>query len=237
MTRTLKNFFIPAFSILLISVTVAQNADANSLVSSNPSNASVISTAPSTISITVSNPISDSMSEASVLDPNGNRIDDGTLIISGTTAVLGLKVLTMVGNYTVKYKILSEGDKPLEGQFIFKFQPIQQTDSVSTTQNQSKKLIIDISSSTQVLTWGRSISLSIATVPKITGECSYNIPVMGGYSYLLLAKSKLIKGKAKSTFPVTWKADVGSSQRISITVICGNAQYSGKSGKIFIGYR
>jgi hypothetical protein len=57
-----------------------------------------------------------------VTDPNGVRVDDGTITISDKSATVGVKPLVDSGIYTVKYSLASEADAPLEGSFTFKFQ-------------------------------------------------------------------------------------------------------------------
>lgn len=56
-----------------------------------------------------------------VADPQGARVDDGTLTINGTNAVAGLKLLTVSGIYTVSYSLLTDNDIPLEGTYTFSF--------------------------------------------------------------------------------------------------------------------
>jgi hypothetical protein len=57
-----------------------------------------------------------------VTDPNGIRVDDGTITISDMSAIVGIKPLVESGMYTVTYFLASEGDIPLEGSFTFKYQ-------------------------------------------------------------------------------------------------------------------
>jgi hypothetical protein len=57
-----------------------------------------------------------------VTDPNGVRVDDGTIYISDMSASVGIRPLVDSGIYTVNYSLLSEGDAPLEGSFTFKYQ-------------------------------------------------------------------------------------------------------------------
>jgi hypothetical protein len=56
-----------------------------------------------------------------VTDPSGARVDDGTLAINGTNAVIGLKPLVTSGVYRVTYILLAENDIPLEGSYTFNF--------------------------------------------------------------------------------------------------------------------
>ena len=60
-------------------------------------------------------------STITVTDPNGVRVDDGTIAIADMSATVGVKPLTETGIYTVTYSLASEGDAPLEGSFTFKY--------------------------------------------------------------------------------------------------------------------
>jgi hypothetical protein len=61
-------------------------------------------------------------SSITVTDPNGVRVDDGTIFISDMSATVGVKPLVESGFYTVTYSLAAEGDAPLEGSFTFKYQ-------------------------------------------------------------------------------------------------------------------
>ena len=55
------------------------------------------------------------------MDPQGARVDDGTLTVNGTNVVAGLKLLTVSGIYSVSYSLLTDNDVPLEGMYTFTF--------------------------------------------------------------------------------------------------------------------
>jgi hypothetical protein len=61
-------------------------------------------------------------SSITVTDPNGVRVDDGTIYISDMSATVGVRPLVESGIYTVAYSLAAEGDAPLEGSFTFKYQ-------------------------------------------------------------------------------------------------------------------
>jgi hypothetical protein len=63
----------------------------------------------------------DAGNEVVVTDPSGIRVDDGTLTIAGSEAIVGLKNLIRSGVYTVTYTLLAENDAPLTGTFTFNF--------------------------------------------------------------------------------------------------------------------
>jgi hypothetical protein len=72
-------------------------------------------------------------SSITVTDPNGVRVDDGTIYISDMSATVGIRPLDESGFYTVTYSLAAEGDAPLEGSFTFKYQ----APSVISTANPS----------------------------------------------------------------------------------------------------
>ena len=46
---------------------------------------------------------------------------DGSLVVSNTTAVAGMKALSLGGTYTVTYTLISDTDGPLVGSYTFTF--------------------------------------------------------------------------------------------------------------------
>jgi hypothetical protein len=79
-----------------------------------------------------------------VTDPSGNRVDDGTLAIADTEALVGLIPLTVGGYYTVSYTLLAENDIPLTGNYRFNFTA---PDSVSS--QSPSPIAIDATASAQ----------------------------------------------------------------------------------------
>ena len=99
----------------------SQGASANSVVSSVPAVGAVLIQAPNAVSVTAATTLLADGNSLSVTDPNGVQVDDGSLTISDTTAVVGLKPLTVTGIYTVSYTLLSATDDPLTGSYTFLF--------------------------------------------------------------------------------------------------------------------
>ena len=117
---------VSAVSAVVLTVVVAlvsgtQLAAANTLVATNPIAGSTLRTSPSAVTITTEFALMDLGNEVSVSDPNGARVDDGTLTVNGTNVVLGMKALTVPGIYTVTYLLVTENEEPLQGQFRFTF--------------------------------------------------------------------------------------------------------------------
>jgi methionine-rich copper-binding protein CopC len=97
------------------------SAQANTLVSTSPTAGQSLEAAPSAVTITTEAPLLDTGNEVVVTDPQGIRVDDGTLTIAGNEAVVGLKNFVRSGIYTVTYTLLAENDVPLTGTFTFNF--------------------------------------------------------------------------------------------------------------------
>ena len=112
-------------AILLLIFLGIPSASANTLVSTSPISGSTLSISPTNVTVTGNITLLADAPDANsitVTDPNGIRVDDGTITISETSAIVGIKPLVESGMYTVTYFLLSEGEIPLEGSFTFKYQ-------------------------------------------------------------------------------------------------------------------
>ena len=101
------------------------SASANTLVSTIPVSGSTLSVSPTNVTVTGNVALIADAPDANsitVTDPNGIRVDDGTITISDVSATVGIRPLVETGMYTVTYFLLSEGEVPLEGSFTFKYQ-------------------------------------------------------------------------------------------------------------------
>lgn len=110
-----------AFIAVGIAVGLASPASANSLVSTSPVAGSKITSTPSAITLNTQDVVMDAGNTVTVTDPQGGRVDDGTLTVNATTIVAGLKLMTVSGVYTVSYSLLTNNDVPLIGSFTFTF--------------------------------------------------------------------------------------------------------------------
>lgn len=107
--------------LVAVFLLAAPMANANDLLTADPASGSSISVAPSAVAITTSLPLMADGNSVEVTDPSGNRVDDGTLAIADTEALVGLIPLTVSGYYTVTYTLLAENDVPLTGNYRFNF--------------------------------------------------------------------------------------------------------------------
>jgi methionine-rich copper-binding protein CopC len=113
------------------------SAIANTLTATSPTSGAVLSSAPNAISVTGTSALTDQGTALSVTDPSGLRVDDGSITINDTTAVIGLKPLIAAGVYTVTYTLISTSDVPLTGSYTFLFNAPASLSSPSPTPTQS----------------------------------------------------------------------------------------------------
>jgi methionine-rich copper-binding protein CopC len=108
-----------ATSAFLVLIPTA--AFANSITSQSPTAGANISVAPSAVTITTAETLAMDGNSITVLSPNGDQVDDGSLTINANQAVIGLKALTTTGVYTVTYNLLVDNEAPLAGSYTFFF--------------------------------------------------------------------------------------------------------------------
>ena len=111
--------FVGVLATLIVMAIPAANA--NELVTADPASGSTVLVSPSAVTITTSLPLMADGNSVEVTDPSGNRVDDGTLAIADTEAVVGLIPLTVGGYYTVNYTLLAENEIPLTGNYRFNY--------------------------------------------------------------------------------------------------------------------
>ena len=115
------------FSALLLMIFTHANpnlavaAPTAELTSSSPAAGSSITSAPSVATITFSNSIGDVGNSVTVTAPNGDRVDDGSLQIADTKVLVGLKPLTIGGEYSVEYEVATSEGETLIGRYKFTF--------------------------------------------------------------------------------------------------------------------
>lgn len=148
-------------ALLLLFGFSATPAFANAVASTSPTVGSVLTVAPNAVSVTATGSLLDQGNSMMVTDPSGNEVDDGSLTISDTTAVIGLKPLTDSGIYTVTYSLLSATDAPLTGSFTFLFNAPSTLSSPSATPTQSAT---GTTTSKPVKPAGTSSSATIAVI-------------------------------------------------------------------------
>lgn len=108
---------IGLFAVLASGVAV----QANTLVSTIPAPNSTVETAPTQVTVTADSDLADLGSSVTVTGPDGARVDDGSLQISGRTALVGIKPLTQMGTYAVAYQLVLANGSSLKGAYTFDF--------------------------------------------------------------------------------------------------------------------
>ena len=108
-----------ALGFLAFGALWAAPAQANTVISTAPTVGAVLTQAPNAVSVTAATALLPDGNSLTVQDPNQLQVDDGSLTISDTTAVVGLKPLAVTGIYTVTYTLLSATDAPVSGSYTF----------------------------------------------------------------------------------------------------------------------
>jgi methionine-rich copper-binding protein CopC len=117
-----RKFAARSTLVLLFTLLGTTATFANSLVSTSPISGSTLSVSPTSVTVTGQLPLLPEANEISVTDPNGVRVDDGTIMVNDVSVTVGLMPLTESGFYTVTYLLYAEADAPLEGSYRFKYQ-------------------------------------------------------------------------------------------------------------------
>lgn len=128
------------FRLLLVgsALLLATPASAHtSIVSFSPDANEVLSSAPTQVTIETTEEVRDMGSAITVTSPSGQRVDDGSTEIQGTTALVGLVTLTEVGEYTVNYRLLAQDGHPIEDSYVFTLTEVSPTPSPSETPTQT----------------------------------------------------------------------------------------------------
>ena len=117
----MKKALAGAMLAFMATALMAGPASANSLVSTSPVAGATVNSTPSSITLNTQDVVMDAGNTVTVTDPQGARVDDGTLTVNVTTIVAGLKLMKVSGLYTVAYSLLTNNDVPLQGTFTFTF--------------------------------------------------------------------------------------------------------------------
>lgn len=152
-SRVSLAIFLVAFAAL-----TSSPAQALELISADPAANSTIKSAPGAITLTLSSEIIETGSSMSVRAPSGSAVDDGSLLIDGVQALIGLAKLTESGRYTVDYQFMSTDGELLAGSYTFTFDAPAVVTTPTTSPSQSP--IPDESEESQAEVTGKS---SLAT--------------------------------------------------------------------------
>ena len=104
---------------LMFSIISISPAFSTSIVNTSPTAGSVLSVAPTAVTIKASAELADVANEITITDPNGVRVDDGSVQIQGQVLMVGLKPLSVSGLYKVSYTIMAIAEAPTVSSFTF----------------------------------------------------------------------------------------------------------------------
>lgn len=119
--------------VLFSALTSANAALAAMLVNSSPAAGAMVTTAPTQITITADGALAEMGNSLLVTGPEGTRVDDGSLQISGATALVGVKSLTRTGLYTVTYQLILSDGQNLNGSYTFTLIGITSSPTAATS--------------------------------------------------------------------------------------------------------
>lgn len=124
------------FRLLLIGGLLLISAPASahtSIVSFAPDAGQVLTTAPTQVTIVTTEAVREMGSAITVTSPSGQRVDDGSTEVQGTTVLVGLVMLTETGDYTVNYRLLAQDGHPIEDSYTFTLSEVSPTPAPSET--------------------------------------------------------------------------------------------------------
>lgn len=87
----------------------------------SPKAGTSLTVGPNIVSVTASSTLLDQGNLIVVNDPNGVAVDDGSITVNGSTALVGMKPLTTTGVYTVNYTLVADGVPDLTGSYTFMY--------------------------------------------------------------------------------------------------------------------
>ena len=118
--------------LLFAAVTCANPALAQTLVSSSPPAGAVLASPPTQVTVTADGALAELGSSITLTDPDGVRVDDGSVTVSGTTALVGIKSLPRTGLYTVAYQLIYVDGQNLSGSYTFTLSGVTNSPSPAT---------------------------------------------------------------------------------------------------------
>lgn len=91
------------------------------LVSANPKAKSTVYVLPTQVKLMFSDDLIDldGGNQIQVTDPKGKRIDNGASNLLGNQLSIALKKATLLGRYSVTYRVLSEDGHPVSSTYTF----------------------------------------------------------------------------------------------------------------------
>jgi methionine-rich copper-binding protein CopC len=110
---------IHLLTVVFLTFISAVPAFATSIVNTSPTAGSVLSVSPTAVTVKANANLLAGANDLTVTDPNGTRVDDGSVQVQGPVLMVGLKELKNSGLYTVNYTLMAIDDEPINGSFTF----------------------------------------------------------------------------------------------------------------------
>ena len=110
---------IHLLTIIFLTFFAISPAAATSVVNTSPTAGSVLSVSPTAVTVKANANLLVGANDLTVVDPNGTRVDDGSIQIQGAVLMVGLKALKSSGLYTVNYTLMAIDEEPIDGSFTF----------------------------------------------------------------------------------------------------------------------
>jgi len=110
---------IHLLTVIFLTFISAVPAFATSIVNTSPTAGSVLSVSPTAVTVKANANLLAGANDLTVTDPNGTRVDDGSVQVQGPVLMVGLKELKNSGLYTVNYTLMAIDDEPINGSFTF----------------------------------------------------------------------------------------------------------------------
>lgn len=121
--------------LLLSGLLIAQPAAAHtSVVSTSPAANEVLTQVPTQVTITTAEEVRDMGSAITVTSPSGQRVDDGSTEVQGTTVLVGLIALTETGDYKVDYRLLAQDGHAIQDSYSFTLSEVSPTPTVTNSE-------------------------------------------------------------------------------------------------------
>jgi methionine-rich copper-binding protein CopC len=119
----------------ILGISAPANAHAE-LVEASPAADSLIGALPEYVDLTFGEDImtidgSEGSNIITVVDSNGAKVDDETIVVNAAVVSVGIKPGFGNGSYTVTYRVVSEDGHPIEGSYKFEVGDAAQTNVIA----------------------------------------------------------------------------------------------------------
>jgi copper resistance protein C len=158
----------------ILGISAPANAHAE-LVEASPAADSLIGALPEYVDLTFGENImtldgSEGSNIITVVDSNGAKVDDETIVVNAAVVSVGIKPGFGDGTYTVTYRVVSEDGHPIEGSYKFEVGEAAQTNviapapspSASHTDDEHAALEAQSTANTLLVVLGGSIVVAAA---------------------------------------------------------------------------